>query len=156
MGSDSDGRVAKELMEMMRWANRMDVRREVWVLEGTKLSPTELGLLVALEEHGPVRLTDLAAGQGVDRSTLSPQVRRLEKLELVARTTDPHDARSTPLELTATGLAAVAELRASATALITERLTGWTAAERTEAAVILERLVASLENEDPGPTPSAA
>lgn len=150
---ETDDRVARALLDLMRWSNRMDVRRQIWALQGAELSPTELGLMVALEEHGPIRLTDLAASQGVDRSTLSPQIRRLEKMDLVGRTTDPRDARATPLELTDLGRATAQDLSSSASSMLEKRLTRWSAADRTTLADLLDRLVADLYADAPAALP---
>ena len=42
----------------------------------------------------PVRLSELAEWQEVDRSTMTTQVRRLETMGLVARASDPRDGRA--------------------------------------------------------------
>ena len=37
-----ENRVAQAVLGLMRWANRADVRRQVWALEGARLSAAEL------------------------------------------------------------------------------------------------------------------
>lgn len=55
----------------------------------------ELDALRAVRQRGPVTMTALAERLGLDRTTVSRVVGRLEELELVARTTDADDRRKT-------------------------------------------------------------
>ena len=59
--------------------------------------------LGALMRGGPMRVSALAAGLGLDVSTTSRHVSRLEADGLIARTPDPSDQRATKLALTAAG-----------------------------------------------------
>lgn len=59
--------------------------------------------LGALMRGGPMRVSALAAELGLDVSTASRHVSRLEADGLIARTPDPSDQRATKLALTAAG-----------------------------------------------------
>ncbi len=59
----------------------------------TGLTLQQVGLLRALIAEGPLRVTELAAAQGVRVPTATVAVRRLEKLGLVERRGDPRDLR---------------------------------------------------------------
>ena len=55
-----------------------------------KLSQNEVSLLDAVAGPGQVRLSDLVAWQGVDKSTVTPQVRKLEERGLLQRSWAEH------------------------------------------------------------------
>jgi DNA-binding MarR family transcriptional regulator len=78
--------------------------------------------LSSIGAFGPLRLTELAGLLGTPLTTMSDWVRRLEAAGKVQRRPNPADARSTLLELTATG---DAEWRA-----------GWPALGRATTAIV--------------------
>lgn len=145
-----DERVARAVLGLMRWANRTDVRREVWVAKEVTLSPPDLSLLIAIADQGPVRATDLAGTLGLDKSTVSPQVRRLERLGLVSRAIAESDRRASLLTLTDVGSDTVARLEQTASRLLGARLAHWTPADRETLTTLLERLVSDLGNGQKG------
>jgi DNA-binding MarR family transcriptional regulator len=55
--------------------------------------------------EGPVRLTTLAAREGVSQPSMTQLVQRLERAGLVIRLADPDDGRATLVGITATGQA---------------------------------------------------
>lgn len=61
-------------------------------------------LLKNLDEHGGLRVTELASRVDLDPSTVSRHVAQLEKLGLVERTPDPLDGRAQVVALTEPGL----------------------------------------------------
>lgn len=74
--------------------------------ETLELTATQLRLLALLDGHGAaMRLSDLAARQGISRPTASDSVAALERKGLVARQPDARDARATLLSLTPAGAA---------------------------------------------------
>ncbi|MCP2165555.1 MarR family winged helix-turn-helix transcriptional regulator [Goodfellowiella coeruleoviolacea] len=107
-----------------------------------RLDPTAYPLVLLLFEAGPLRMSDLAAGLLLDKSTVTRQVDAAARLGLVERTTDPGDARARLVALTPAG-------RDRLTALLTERRTHWRAAlaswDRDEV-VALTRLLHKLGN----------
>lgn len=139
-----ENRVAQAVLGLMRWANRADVRRQVWALEGARLSAAELSLLVALADQGPVRSTDLASSLGVDKSTISPQAKRLEGLGLVLRTPAADDRRAAMLSLTALGRRTTRRLERAVSGLMDARLAHWSREDREALVTLLERLVRDL------------
>ncbi len=60
-------------------------------------------ILVALSEHGPVRISDLGAALDWEQSRVSHQLRRMRERDLVGRTDSPDDRRGAVVELTAAG-----------------------------------------------------
>src|SRR4051794_32042767 len=93
-------------------------------LVALKTSPQSFGIdgrvdraayltLARLSDLGTARMSELAALLGLDLSTVSRQVRALEELGLVGRTSDPEDRRAYLLEPTESGRAMVTEVTTS-------------------------------------------
>jgi DNA-binding MarR family transcriptional regulator len=55
--------------------------------------------------EGPVRLTALAAKEGVSQPSMTQLIQRLERLDLVARLADPDDGRAALIGITEHGQA---------------------------------------------------
>jgi DNA-binding MarR family transcriptional regulator len=144
-------RVQAAVSQVLRWASRSDVRRELWGAAGRTLSPTDMWLMDAIVANGPIRATDLAEWQGVDKSTITPQVRRLEERGLVARRPDPVDRRAALLTATPRGRQLRRTLSANSAALFDEVLQDWPQADRQTLGVLLERLARSLTDDTPAP-----
>lgn len=138
------------MSQVVRWASRTDVRRELWGAAGRDLSPTDLWLLDAIEANGPVRASSLAEWQGVDKSTITPQIRRLEDRELIARRPDPADRRAVLLTVTPRGRRLRRTLRAHSAAVFDRALQDWSATDRDALAALLGRLVDRLTADPPG------
>lgn len=66
----------------------------------TGLGPGSVSALATLVTHGPMRLGDLAAREGVAPPTLTRIVANLEDNGLVARHPDPDDGRATRVQAT--------------------------------------------------------
>src|SRR3954470_18928544 len=78
---------------------------------GSGLSPTATAALATVERHGPLTPSELAERERVQRPTITRVVAKLEEAELIARTADPLDGRSSLIAPTPTGPALLAELR---------------------------------------------
>src|ERR1700744_5506351 len=68
------------------------------------LSRTAASTLRRLKENGPQRITALALSEPVAQPTMSVIVKRLGQRGLVARATDPADARATLVAITPAGV----------------------------------------------------
>ena len=101
-------------------------------------------LLATLEEQDDVRPSDVAAAVELDLSTVSRQLRQLERLGLVTRRPDGADGRACRISLTAQGRDSLAIVRASRAARFDEVFSGWPDAERLRLLALLDRLVADL------------
>jgi DNA-binding MarR family transcriptional regulator len=55
--------------------------------------------------EGPIRLTTLAAKEGVSQPSMTQLIQRLERLDLVARLADPDDGRAALIGITQHGQA---------------------------------------------------
>ena len=102
--------------------------------------------------EGPIRLTTLAAKEGVSQPSMTQLIQRLERLELVARLADPDDGRAALIGITQQGQRLLDErkrmrrerLRALMATLTTEEESALWLAARV-ALPVLHRLV---ENAD--------
>ncbi len=96
--------------------------RQLRTTSAIGLSPSQLSALAHVDEHGPLRLTDLAAREGVSAPTMSKIVDALVVQHLLVRASDPRDARCALITLTAQGRDALTQLRRSRTAVLAAAL----------------------------------
>jgi DNA-binding MarR family transcriptional regulator len=75
------------------------------------MSFTTASTLGRLEREGPVRLTVLAAAEGVTQPSMTQLVQRLESQGLATRFSDPDDGRVTLVAVTDAGREVLAERR---------------------------------------------
>jgi DNA-binding MarR family transcriptional regulator len=86
------------------------------------IPPLQLSALVTVEEHGPLRLSELARREAVTAPTMSRVLAALDEQGLVVRTPDPQDARGVLITLSEEGAARLDEVRSHRTALVARRL----------------------------------
>ncbi|UQU62712.1 MarR family transcriptional regulator [Couchioplanes caeruleus] len=138
------GQIHAAFTRLMRWAQRGDVRRLLMGSAAEELSMHDITLLRAISTHGPVRGSDLATWQGVDKSTVTPQVRRLEDRGLVTREGDPGDRRAALLTVTDQGRRRLRETDDSGVVLFERALDGWSDDDRRVLAELMTRLAGEL------------
>ncbi len=111
-------------------------------------------VLGLLGRDGPLTTSQLAAAQRVRPQSMARTVRTLEAAGLVERAADPHDARKSPLALTAEGRAALEQERRRRTDWLTlalaEALDEDERATIASAVPLLARIVAWDERRSPG------
>jgi DNA-binding MarR family transcriptional regulator len=107
---------------------------------------TALGdALLALIEHGPLRMGELAACLRVDASTATRTVARLIDAGLASRGPAGADGRVVGVEATDLGRRRHAAMLISAREAIDEILSAFGPDDRTVLADLLDRLVASID-----------
>ncbi|MGH3156469.1 MAG: MarR family winged helix-turn-helix transcriptional regulator [Streptosporangiaceae bacterium] len=79
------------------------------------LTPTQLAALYTVEQSGPLRLSDLAAAEGIAPSTLTRLVAVLEERGYVQRCAVAGDARASKLTVTPTGREVLEHIRQEST-----------------------------------------
>jgi DNA-binding MarR family transcriptional regulator len=109
-------------------------------------------LLNRLDQEGPMGVKALAAGMGVDSSTVTRQVAPLVDTGLVRRTSHPEDGRAVVLQLSPRGLARLEEVRSSRRELMRQVTEHWTGEERNSFTTLLTRLNAALSARHCAPT----
>jgi DNA-binding MarR family transcriptional regulator len=84
--------VIDELIRLTR-NTRATTRRSAIALDA-RLEPAGYLIRATIVTKGSVRARELATAHGMDKATVSRQVRSLHELGLIERTTDPDDARA--------------------------------------------------------------
>jgi DNA-binding MarR family transcriptional regulator len=102
--------------------------------------------------EGPIRLTTLAAKEGVSQPSMTQLIQRLERLGLVTRLADPDDGRATLIGITAHGQTLLDDRRRIRRERLTTLLERLTAEEKSalwlSARVALPVLHRLVENAD--------
>lgn len=111
-------------------------------------------LLNRLDLEGPMGVKALAAGMGIDSSTVTRQVAPLVDTGLVKRTSHPEDGRAVVLELSVRGLNRLEEVRSSRRELMSQVTDGWTEEERESFCTLLTRFNSALSARQSGPAPA--
>ena len=121
------------------------LNRRIRVDSAAVLPPLQTSVLVTLEEHEPLRLSELARREAVTPPTMSRVLAALDDAGLLVRRPDPQDARSALVELSEEGRATIETIRTERTAMLAERLERLTPEHRAaleQALPALEALVA--------------
>jgi DNA-binding MarR family transcriptional regulator len=132
-------RIGDALRAVVRRASVPGFHERVASRAGVEIDRSGSWLLVRLANEGPMRLSDLAALQGVDVSTTSRQVKPLIERGLVEREGHPTDGRSALLALTGAGLTMHRRLSRERRAVIAAAVESWEPADREQFASLLER-----------------
>lgn len=114
-----------------------------------ELTPSQVALLLRLEEGGPATTSALARAEGMRSQSMGTVVAALEAAGLVAGAPDPSDGRQTLLALTDHCRTLLSQGRAARqdwlTRAIASRLSPAEQAQLTEALPLLLRLVADRD-----------
>jgi DNA-binding MarR family transcriptional regulator len=102
-------------------------------------------LMATLADAGPLRANDLAGHFGVDKSSISRQVTRLERLGFLARGVDATDRRAQLLSATPTGKRRLTAASKARRQRFRARLDSWSSTEVRDLARLLRRLNAALD-----------
>ncbi len=143
LATDSpEARIGRAWRELVRGPGLQALRQQLFpVLEAAQLDA--LDVLGAAE--GPLRMSDYAAALGVDASTVTRTVTRLEAGGYVRRAKSPGDGRAVTVELTELGEDTIARVGERRRELLFGSLEPLGDAERAELATLLERWVGGIE-----------
>ena len=144
-GADAAVALERAVPMLVRWFTRSDVKRAMLADVEPRLSWTDAWLLGRITDTGPVRLSELADWQEVDRSTMTTEVRRLENLGLVERHSDPRAGRAVLVGATPAGAARHRQTKRTAHSLYEQVLADWSEDELRAAAKVARRLTETLE-----------
>jgi DNA-binding MarR family transcriptional regulator len=144
-GADAAVALERAVPMLVRWFTRSDVKRAMLADAEPTLSWTDAWLLGRITDTGPVRLSELADWQEVDRSTMTTEVRRLENLGLVERKADPRDGRAVLLVATPAGATRHRQTKSTARSLYEQLLADWSEDDLQAAAKVARRLTQTLE-----------
>jgi DNA-binding MarR family transcriptional regulator len=119
---------------------------------GADLSPTQYQVLATIVRVGPVRLSDLAADEGLNPTMLSRIAGKLEAASLVVRIQDPTDGRAVRLVASTSGMDLVARVRRERTDALSQALDDLADVDRAAllaALPVLESLAEVLKGRRP-------
>jgi DNA-binding MarR family transcriptional regulator len=112
---------------------------------GQDLTFAQQSALARIEQHGPLRLGELAARERVAAASMTRTVGPLVAAGLVSRLPDPRDGRSSLVELAPPGHRLLATVRQERSELLAGRVAALTPGEQAvlqDALPVLERLLA--------------
>ncbi len=132
-----------ELLVLLRRIRRLVVERARTV--HPDLSPVGYSMLLALQDTGPQRASDLVGLFAIDKGAVSRQVGALLDLGLIERSPDPQDRRAAILALTDEGSRRIAAVAAERLREIGERLAEWEPGELETLVSLMSRYNAALE-----------
>jgi DNA-binding MarR family transcriptional regulator len=141
---------AESAEQLRRVVGRLGRTLRLTHVDGS-LSPSQREVLSTIVRRGPLRLSELAADEGLNPTMLSRIVGHLETAKLVTRTSDPSDARVVHLTSTDAGRSLWEEIRNERTDALLYALDKLPDDQRRsieEALPALELLVESLRNRD--------
>jgi DNA-binding MarR family transcriptional regulator len=115
------------------------------------LTPTQVAALSTVERSGPLRLSDLAAVEGVAPSTLTRLVSALEERGYVRRCAVAGDARASELAVTDEGRDVLNRIRQESTSALAGSLALLDSAQRAALAAALPA-IEHLADGDPRDT----
>lgn len=108
------------------------------------LTPSQVSVLLRLENDGPVTASALARAEGMRPQSIMPVIAALERAGLVAGAADPNDGRQTILSLTEACRSRMAQGRAARqdwlTRTLLARLSSQEIDKLAEAVTLLQRL----------------
>jgi DNA-binding MarR family transcriptional regulator len=116
------------------------------------LTPTRISLLNTIDRLGPIRLSELAAEEGINPTMLSRIVSDLAVGGLIERIGDPQDRRAALVTATREGRKLVKRMRRERTDVLSLALSGLSASDRRaleRALPALERLAEELKRGEP-------
>ncbi len=148
LDAEADIRLDERLCLALYTASRAMTARYRPLLSGLGLTYPQYLVMVLLWEEGTCSIGQVGARLGLESSTLSPLVKRLEAMGLVTRARDQADERSLLVGLTEPGR--VLELRASGVLGEMCVATGLAPAAQAALVVELRALAGRLEASTPG------
>ncbi|MDD9207371.1 MarR family transcriptional regulator [Georgenia sp. 10Sc9-8] len=114
---------------------------------GYDLPPASWSLLEHLGARGGLRVSEIAACHGVDVSSVTPRLQRLEQAGLVGRERVPTDARASLITITGEGRRALTSVHAARRALLEDALGNTDADQVAAAADVLARIADRMSAE---------
>jgi DNA-binding MarR family transcriptional regulator len=110
-----------------------------------ELSPVSYSMLVALNDGGPRRASDLVEIFSIDKGAVSRQVQVLLELGLIERNQDPEDRRAMILAISEEGHRRLANIATTRRLEVSERLADWSDEDLPEFVRLLGRYNSALE-----------
>jgi DNA-binding MarR family transcriptional regulator len=126
-------------------ASRLLLRLHEGRLRPLGVGMSQLPVLTALEERGPLSQKDLAEHARVEQPTMAEMLARMDRDGLIAREPNPEDRRGILASLTRTARARLPRAKAELQRGEDEATAGLTAKEKALLLELLQRVVKNLE-----------
>jgi DNA-binding MarR family transcriptional regulator len=110
-----------------------------------ELSPVAYSMLLALNDSGPRRASDLVDMFSIDKGAVSRQVQALLELDLIDRTPDPEDRRAMILAISEEGHRRLANISTVRRSELGEKLSDWSESDLSGFVRSLSRYNSALE-----------
>jgi DNA-binding MarR family transcriptional regulator len=137
MDRSHSGNSREDIAEMLEQASILTTRH---ITDQAPLSLTAALTLSRLNKEGPIRLTTLAAAEGIAQPSMTQLIQRLERQGLATRINDPEDGRVTLVNITNAGRELMDDRRRDRRDRLAELLNGLSSED--EASLILAANVA--------------
>lgn len=137
---------AKALDAIVRWSHYRFLGR-VAELSAVQIDRSSISILNRLYVSGPCRVSALADYLGLDRSTVSRQVKNVERAGWVAKGPDGDDSRALRLVLTPSGRKTIVKVRGSFDDVVRELTDQLSAEERDGLARYLPSLAEVMDKQ---------
>jgi DNA-binding MarR family transcriptional regulator len=130
---------------IFRWAHSREVQLETMRRARCDLPVASASMLARIAACGPVHPSELAAYHGVDNSTITPRLHRLERAGLISREPDPRDGRAALVRITPAGQRLRKRLHLARRTMLQELTQDWAPSEQTSVASAVSKLAERLE-----------
>jgi DNA-binding MarR family transcriptional regulator len=142
--ADALDRIERSISRISRVGTNATASRTRAARAGVAVSTPGMGVLGALADVGPQRVSAIAARTGMVGPLVSREVGVLEAAGLVERRRDPLDGRAVVVSLTDKGEDAHRRMRQASVDMADETLGSWRASDLTQLALLLDRLADDL------------
>jgi DNA-binding MarR family transcriptional regulator len=132
--------------DLSRRMNHPKLQLRVKALAGVDIDKVGEIVLTTVERCGgtELRLSDVADRLGVELSSVSRKVQKLEEAGLLSRTTDPVDGRASRLRLTPEGQDVLSKIATARWSLVKEALSQWSDSDRQTFTELFSRFAADI------------
>lgn len=134
------------LIEITTAMNRPQRDEELIQEAGVSLDKALFKLLVAVERLGPVCVVKLAGRVGLDHSTVSRQISKLESLGLIARQPSATDGRVREAVLTETGRTTTGKIDEARQRMAREIFETWEDKDVADLVRLMSRFAKAFQN----------
>ncbi|MHA6731586.1 MarR family winged helix-turn-helix transcriptional regulator [Devosia sp. A369] len=138
-------RLERTLWDVVTSFSHRDVSAKIARQADHMLPPASWALLEHLDTDGPMRVSDIAACQGLDVSSVTPRLQALERAGLVERGHSPDDRRASVISIGAAGRVALDSIHTARLKILADALSGVEAEDITIANTLLEKLSTRLK-----------
>jgi len=135
----------RSLISILSVMNRPRNDERLIAEAGVQLDQALFRLLVLIERVGPIGVVDLADRLGRDYTTISRQVAKLERMEMVTRHENSEDRRMREAVVSSKGKAITDQIDQARERLAREILQDWTPEDITDLVRLMRKFAEALE-----------